>query len=109
MSCKNSLSAALHEPGQRADALHVDELGGEGGVSRQLGQLLQGLQARVDAVGLDPLQELASRTGLVPYGKHIPTHYIRWIIYVYYIIGLHTICDRGFANHKDMVSKTSSW
>lgn len=60
----HSLSAALHQTRECPDALHVDELGGEGGVGRQLGELFQGLQSRVDAVGLDPLQELTGSTSL---------------------------------------------
>ena len=60
MTC-DSLSAALYQAGQRADAVHVDELGGKGGVGRQLGQLLQGLQARIDAVRLDPVEQLPGR------------------------------------------------
>lgn len=60
----HSLGAALHQTSKRPDALHVDELCREGRVRRQLGQLFQGLQPSVDAVGLDPLQELTGGTGL---------------------------------------------
>lgn len=60
----HSLGAALHQACKRPDALHIDELCGEGGVCRQLGQLLQGLQSSVDAVGLNPLQELTGSTSL---------------------------------------------
>lgn len=60
----HSLGAALRQTRQRPDALHVDELRRKGRVCRQLGQLFQGLQASVDAVGLDPLQELTGSTGL---------------------------------------------
>lgn len=63
-SLSNSLGAALHQTRQRPDALHVDELCGKGGVCWQLGQLFQGLQSGVDAVGLDPLQELTGSPSL---------------------------------------------
>lgn len=63
-SLSNSLGAALHQARERPDALHVDELCGEGRVCRQLGQLFQGLQSSVDAVGLDPLQELTGSPSL---------------------------------------------
>lgn len=60
----HSLGAALHQTRQCPDALHVDELCGEGRVRRQLGEFFQGLQSSVDAVGLDPLQELTGSTSL---------------------------------------------
>lgn len=60
----HSLGAALHQTCKRPDALHVDELCGKGRVCRQLGELFQGLQSSVDAVGLDPLQELTGSTSL---------------------------------------------
>lgn len=59
-----SLGSALDQARQGPDALHVDELRGKGGVCGQLGELLQSLQPSVDAVGLDPLQELASGPAL---------------------------------------------
>lgn len=65
----HSLGAALHQTCQCADALHVDELCGEGRVRRQLGEFFQGLQSSVDAVGLDPLQELTGSASLQTGGK----------------------------------------
>lgn len=59
-----SLGSALDQARQGPDALHVDELRGKGGVCGQLGELLQSFQPSVDAVGLDPLQELASGPAL---------------------------------------------
>lgn len=60
----NLLGSALDQARQGADALHVDELSSEGWVCGQLGELLQSFQPSVDAVGLDPLQELASGSAL---------------------------------------------
>lgn len=59
-----SLRSALDQARQGPDALHVDELGGEGGICGQLGELLQSFQPSIDTMGLDPLQELASRPAL---------------------------------------------
>lgn len=73
-----SLGSTLNQPRQGPNALHVDELGGEGGVCRQLGELFQSLQTSVDAVGLDPLQELTSSAGLS--AAKIKEIYINWII-----------------------------
>ncbi len=59
-----SLGATLNQTCQCPNALHIDELRGEGWVCGQLGELFQSLQASVDTVGLDPLQELTSSTSL---------------------------------------------
>lgn len=59
-----SLGAALHQTRQCPDALHIDELCGEGWICRQLSEFFQSLQASIDTMGLDPLQKLTSSTRL---------------------------------------------
>lgn len=59
-----SLCATFCKSCQCPYAFHINELCGKGWICRQLGQLLQGLQPSVDAVGLNPLQELTRSTAL---------------------------------------------
>lgn len=73
ITSKNLLGATLYKSCQCPNAFHIDELCGKGWVSRQLGKLFQSLEASVDTVGLDPLQELTGSTRLSARKKTSPS------------------------------------
>lgn len=68
---RSLLCATLHHLREQGDAVQIDELLGEGDVTRGAGQVLQGLQLGVHAGRLDAFVQLQRRRGLASRGSRV--------------------------------------